>query len=175
MLELNHCLKTLSNRRMKIKYLIILLVSLNIFPQEWEMLVENDVVTVSIEGNIAVGDRHRFMFFPARSLNPESSEVPCQLVHTYFSNYSMAENSVDDIDDLPSEYLLASINEKEKFLATAITAADFLLGSLTYFFASRNTIEDLVSFYSEDDVITIELLDFYDLDNQESQDNAITD
>jgi hypothetical protein len=159
----------------KIRYIIILLFSLNIFPQEWEMLVEDDVVTVSIEGNITVGDRHRFMFFPAKRLNPESSEVPCQLVHTYFSNYSMAENSVDDIDDLPSEYLLASINEKEKFLATAITAADFLLGSLTYFFASRNTIEDLVSFYSEDDVITIELLDFYDLDNQESLNIDIND
>lgn len=29
---------------------------MNIFPQEWEMLVEDDVVTVSIEGNITVGE-----------------------------------------------------------------------------------------------------------------------
>ena len=40
----------------KIRYIIILLFSLNIFPQEWEMLVEDDVVTVSIEGNITVGE-----------------------------------------------------------------------------------------------------------------------
>ena len=40
--------------------------------------------------------------------------------------------------------------------------------TIVYFYASRNTIEDLVSFYTGDDVITIELLDFYDLDNQES-------
>ena len=145
----------------KTRYLIVLLFSLNIFPQEWDMLVEDDVVTVSIDGNIIAGDTHRFMFFPF-------SEDQCQLAHTYFSNYSMADNAIAQMENLPSKYVLARVNEKEEFLATAITAMDFLLGTIVYFYASRNTIEDLVSFYSGDDVITIELLDFYDLDNQKS-------
>tara|TARA_Y100000816_G_scaffold285482_1_gene265195 strand:- start:145 stop:696 length:552 start_codon:yes stop_codon:yes gene_type:complete len=144
----------------KTRHLIIFLFSLNVFSQEWGMLVEEDVVTVSIDGNISAGDKHRFMFFPF-------SEDECQLAHSYFSNYSMADNAIAQMDNLPSKYVLAMANEKEEFLTTAVTASDFLLGTIVYFYASRNPIEDLVSFYSGDDVITIELLDFYDLDNQE--------
>ena len=153
---------------MKIRYLIILLLSLNVFSQEWEMLVEDDVVTVSIEGNITVGDKYRFIL-------SRNTEEPCNIAESYFSNYTMVENAEKKLNNLPSKYLLAEINQKEKSIVISATTGKFLGGAISYIFLTRNNIEDIIDYYSGEEVISIELLGFYDIDKHELLDGNIED
>ena len=138
--------------------LLTLLLPFFLVAQEWEVSVDEDAIKISIEGNIIAGDRHIIYLFP-------SEEESCEVAHSYFSSYSMADKAVADMKNLPSKYVLANANDKEKFLATAITASEFLLGTITYFYASSNDIEDLVEFYAEDELISIELMDFYGIES----------
>ena len=137
---------------------LLLLLPFLLGAQEWEVSVDEDAIKISIDGNIVAGDRQNIYLFPAEG---ES----CEVAHSYFSSYSMADKAVADTKDLPSKYVLANINDKEKFLATAITASEFLLGTIIYFYTSSNAVEDLIEFYAEDELISIELLDFYDIEN----------
>ena len=137
---------------------LLLLLPFLLGAQEWEVSVDEDAIKISIDGNIVAGDRQNIYLFPAEG---ES----CEVAHSYFSSYSMADKAVADTKDLPSKYVLANINDKEKFLVTAITASEFLLGTIVYFYATSNAVEDLIEFYAEDELISIELLDFYDIEN----------
>lgn len=138
--------------------MLLLLLPFLLGAQEWEVSVDEDAIKISIDGNIVAGDRQNIYLFPAEG---ES----CEVAHSYFSSYSMADKAVADMKNLPSKYVLANINDKEKFLATAITASEFLLGTIIYFYTSSNAVEDLIEFYAEDELISIELLDFYDIEN----------
>jgi hypothetical protein len=135
--------------------LLFLMLPFFLSAQEWQVLEDEDAIKISIDGNIVAGDKHTIYFFPAE-------EEGCEVAHSYFSSYSMADRAVAEMKNLPSKYVLANINDKEKFLATAVTASEFLLGTLVYFYATSNAAEDLLEFYAEDDLISIELMDFYD-------------
>ena len=149
--------------------ILLLLLPFFLVAQEWEVSVEDDEsVTISIEGNISVGDKHRIRLVP-------SADEPCFIAHSYFSNYSAADKAITDIETMPSKYLLAVANEKEKFLVTASVVNEFGLGSIMLFYASSNTIADLLDYYSGEEVISIELLDFWDYENQEPLNLNIAD
>ena len=149
--------------------LLLLLLPFFLVAQEWEVSVENDEsVTISIEGNISVGAKHRIRLVP-------SADMPCFVAHSYFSNYSAADKAITDIEAMPSKYLLAVANEKEKFLVTASGVYEFGLGSIMLFYASSNTIADLLDYYSGEEVIRIELLDFYDIESNKRLNANIED
>ena len=154
---------------MRTAILVLAFINLYLVAQEWEVSVEDDEsVTISIEGNISAGDKHRIRLVP-------SADEPCFIAHSYFSNYSAADKAITDIETMPSKYLLAVANEKEKFLVTASGVYEFGLGSIMLFYASSNTISDLLDYYSGEEVISIELLDFWDYENQEPLNVNITD
>ena len=154
---------------MRTAILVLAFINLYLVAQEWEVSVEDDEsVTISIEGNISVGDKHRIVLVPF-------THEPCFVAHSYFSNYSAADKAITDIETMPSKYLLAVANEKEKFLVTASGVYEFGLGSIMLFYASSNTIADLLDYYSGEEVISIELLDFWDYENQEPLNLNITD
>ena len=154
---------------MRTAILVLAFINLYLGAQEWEVSVEeNESVTISIEGNISVGDKHRIRLVP-------SADEPCFIAHSYFSNYSAADKAITDIETMPSKYLLAVANEKEKFLVTASGVYEFGLGSIMLFYASSNTIADLLDYYTGEEVISIELLDFWDYENQEPLNLNIAD
>ena len=154
---------------MRTAILVLAFINLYLVAQEWEVSVEDDEsVTISIEGNISVGDKHRIVLVPF-------THEPCFVAHSYFSNYSAADKAITDIETMPSKYLLAVANEKEKFLVTASVVNEFGLGSIMLFYASSNTIADLLDYYSGEELISIELLDFWDYENQEPLNLNITD
>ena len=154
---------------MRTAILVLAFINLYLGAQEWEVSVEeNESVTISIEGNISVGDKHRIRLVP-------SADEPCFIAHSYFSNYSAADKAITDIETMPSKYLLAVANEKEKFLVYASVVNEFGLGSIMLFYASSNTIADLLDYYSGEEVISIELLDFWDYENQEPLNLNIAD
>ena len=80
---------------------------------------------------------------------------------------NMVKNAEKKLDNLPSKYILAEINQKEKSVVVPIVTENFLGGAISYFFATRNNLEDIVDYYSGEEVISIELLGFYDIDKQE--------
>tara|TARA_B100001063_G_scaffold209389_1_gene206389 strand:+ start:503 stop:1063 length:561 start_codon:yes stop_codon:yes gene_type:complete len=154
---------------MRTAILVLAFINLYLGAQEWEVSVEeNESVTISIEGNISAGDKHRIVLVPF-------THEPCFVAHSYFSNYSAADKAITDIETMPSKYLLAVANEKEKFLVTASVVNEFGLGSIMLFYASSNTIADLLDYYSGEEVISIELLDFWDYENQEPLNLNIAD
>jgi len=152
---------------MKIKYLIIFLLSLNVF-SEWKIQEEFGGITVYTEGNISVGDKYRFIL-------SRNTEEPCNIAESYFSNYTMVENAEKKLNNLPSKYLLAEINQKEKSIVVSAVTDKFLSGAISYIFATRNNIEDIIDYYSGEEVISIELLGFYDIDKHELLDVNIED
>jgi hypothetical protein len=144
---------------MRTTILILAFINLYLGAQEWEVSVEDDEsVTISIEGNISAGDKHRIVLVPF-------THEPCFVAHSYFSNYSAADKAITDIETMPSKYLLAVANEKGKFLVTASVVNEFGIGSIMLFYASSNTIADLLDYYTSEEVISIELLDFYDIES----------
>ena len=154
---------------MRTAILVLAFINLYLVAQEWEVSVEEDEsVTISIEGNISAGDKHRIILVPF-------ADEPCFVAHSYFSNYSAADKAITDIETMPSKYLLAVANEKEKFLVVASGVNEFALGSIMLFYASSNTIADLLDYYTGEEVISIELLDFWDYKNQEPLNLKITD
>jgi len=154
---------------MRTAILVLAFINLYLGAQEWEVSVEeNESVTISIEGNISAGDKHRIVLVPF-------THEPCFVAHSYFSNYSAADKAITDIETMPSKYLLAVANEKEKFLVTASVVNEFGLGSIMLFYASSNTIADLLDYYTGEEVISIELLDFWDYENQEPLNLNIAD
>ena len=154
---------------MRTAILVLAFINLYLVAQEWEVSVEDDEsVTISIEGNISVGDKHRIRLVP-------SADEPCFIAHSYFSNYSAADKAITDIETMPSKHLLAVANEKEKFLVYASVVNEFGLGSIMLFYASSNTIADLLDYYSGEEVISIELLDFYDIESNKRLNMNIED
>jgi hypothetical protein len=154
---------------MRTAILVLAFINLYLGAQEWEVSVEDDEsVTISIEGNISVGDKHRIRLVP-------SADEPCFVAHSYFSNYSAADKAITDIETMPSKYLLAVANEKEKFLVTASGVYEFGVGSIMLFYASSNTIADLLDYYSGEEVISIELLDFYEIESNKRLNANIED
>jgi len=151
----------------KTRYLIVLLFSLNIFA-EWKIQEESGDITVYTEGNISVGDKYRFIL-------SRNTEDPCNIAGSYFTNYTMVKNAEKKLNNLPSIYFLAEINQKEKTIVASIVTGKFLSGAISYFFATRNNIEDIVDYYSGEEVISIELLGFYDIDKHELLDVNIED
>ena len=149
--------------------LLLLLLPFFLVAQEWEVSVEGDEsVTISIEGNISVGDKYRFIV-------PRNTEEPCNIAESYFSNYTMVENAEKKLNNLPSKYLLAEINQKEKSIVISAATGKFLGGAISYIFLTRNNIEDIIDYYSGEEVISIELLGFYDIDKHELLDVNIED
>ena len=154
---------------MRTTILILAFINLYLGAQEWEVSVEEDQsVTISIEGNITAHDKHRIRLVPF-------THEPCFVAHSYFSNYSAADKAITDIETMPSKYLLAVANEKEKFLVVASGVNEFALGSIMLFYASSNTIADLLDYYSGEEVISIELLDFYDTETNKRLNMNIED
>ena len=154
---------------MRTAILVLAFINLYLVAQEWEVSVEDDEsVTISIEGNISAGDKHRIVLVPF-------THEPCFVAHSYFSNYSAADKAITDIETMPSKYLLAVANEKEKFLVTASVVNEFGLGSIMLFYASTNTIADLLDYYTGEEVISIELLDFYDIESNKRLNMNIED
>ena len=133
--------------------------------EKWEVKLFNDRVSVSINGNISWGDRYII------NLTPGAENDGCDLAEQWTTYYSVVEDSSKKYENLPSNYILSKIktgDREEKFLMKILFTKDFLLGKTTSFVVGGNLIEDLLDFHKDSENFSLELLAFYDLDNQQA-------
>ena len=133
--------------------------------EKWEVELGEDRVSVVINGNNSWGDRYRIV------LNPGAENDGCNLAEQYTTNYSVVEDFAEKYENLPSDYVLSKIktgDREEKFLMNILFTRDFLLGKITFFVVGGNLIEDLLDFHKDSENFSIELLAFYDLENQQA-------
>ena len=138
---------------------------------KWELDISEDMVVASMVGNIMNGDRYRIV------LNTKSIES-CNIASSYTSNYAVVDDAEKKYSNLPAEHLLATINkgkEKERFLIKIHSVYDFLGGKRTFFYLGGLPIDRFLDFHKDNDEIYIELLAFYDAENQLALDFEITE
>ena len=155
-------------------FITIIIFSSNLLLSEtekWEVELDDDRVSVVINGNNSWGDRYRIV------LKPSAKNDGCNLAEQYTTNYSVVEDFAEKYENLPSDYVLSKIktgDREEKFLMNILFIRDFLLGKITFFIVGGNSIEDLLDFHKDSENFSIELLAFYDLDNQQAYDVDIS-
>lgn len=140
--------------------------------EKWEVELDNDMVSVVIDGNNSWGDRYRVV------LNPSGENDICNLAEQFTTYYSVVEDFAEKYESLPSDYVLSKINtgdREEKFLMNILYTRDFLLGKITFFVVGGNLIEDLLDFHKGSENFSIELLAFYDIENQKVYDEDISE
>ena len=154
-------------------FLLVLLFS-NLLLSEtakWEVELDDHSVSVVINGNNSWGDRYRIV------LNPGTENDGCNLTEQFTTNYSVVDDIAEKYENLPSDYVLSKIktgDREEKFLMKILFTRDFLLGKITFFVVGGNLIEDFLDFHKESENFSIELLAFYDLENQQEYDVDIS-
>ena len=139
--------------------------------EKWEVVLDEDRISVVINGNNSWGDRYRIV------LNPGAENDGCNLAEQYTTYYSVVEDFAEKYENLPSDYVLSKIktgDREEKFLMNILFIRDFLLGKITFFIVGGNSIEDLLDFHKDSENFSIELLAFYDLENQQAYDVDIS-
>ena len=133
--------------------------------EKWEVKLFNDRVSVAINGNISWGDSYRI------DLTPGAENDGCDFAEQWTTYYSVVEDSSKKYENLPSNYVLSKIktgDREKKFLMNILFTRDFLLGKSTFFVVGKNLIEDLLDFHKDSENFSIELLAFYDLENQQA-------
>lgn len=151
--------------------LILLLLPLFLSTQEWELtdgFLEEGLVTISVHGNISQGDKLMLTF-------TQDDDANCKNVSETFSLYSTETDVLVGIENLPSEYILAKFNGGEEYLIKPLYILEFGMGSITYFSSGTYEVEDIVESYKENEIIEIELVDFYDIEIQKKLDLDIKD
>ena len=137
----------------------------------WVLDASSDSISISIDGNISAGDKYRVL------LNPKSEE-PCEVATQVTSFYSVVSNAENKFNNLPSNFVLAQVKKgtkQEKFLMEIVSSVDFIGGKRTLFTVSVNEANQILDFHQDNEAIEIELLSFYDLKNQQTINQKITD
>ena len=155
---------------MKHILLTLLLISPLAFA-DWSVDASSDSISISIDGNISAGDKYRVL------LNPKSDK-PCEVATQVTSFYSVVSNAENKFNNLPSNFVLAQVKKgtkQEKFLMEIVSSVDFIGGKRTLFTISVNEANQILDFHQDNVAIEIELLSFYDLKNQQTISQKITD
>ena len=123
----------------------------------------DDLVTVSVNGKISHGDRFRLWF-------RHENEEQCNIAQSSTIFTSVGDHIKKNFSNLPSEVILAEINESEKFLAEIISVSDFFMGEGKRTFLNLGVMpaDRIIDYHKDNDEIKIELLAFYDRDEQKS-------
>jgi len=119
----------------------------------------DDIVVVSVNGKITHGDRYRLFFH-------HTSTEKCNLPQSYISFYSVAGNAKEKFEDLPSKSILTEINQSQKFLTQVVDISDFIAGMRALLYVGINSVEQLIEHHKDNDEIKIELLAFYDQEDE---------
>ena len=142
-----------------------------IVAKAWVINASNDSISISIDGNISAGDKYRVL------LNPKSDK-PCEIATQVTSFYSAVSNAENKFNNLPSNLVLAQVKKgtkQEKFLMEMVSSVDSIGGRRTLFTVSVNETNQILDFHQDNEAIEIELLSFYDLKNQQTISQKITD
>ena len=128
----------------------------------------DDIVTISVNGKVVHGDKYRVFFTPVDQEwchNPQSS----------ITLLSVVENAEEKFNNLPSNALLASINN-ERVLFEISDINDFI-GVVKNALINIGVmqIDDLIDYYQDYDEIEIEILAFYDRDEDKVLQDDIND
>ena len=137
----------------------------------WVIDTSSDSISISIDGNISAGDKYRVL------LNPKSDK-PCEVATQVTSFYSVVSNAENKFNNLPSNFVLAQVKKgtkQEKFLMEIVSSVDSIGGRRTLFTVSVNETNQILDFHQDNEAIEIELLSFYDLKNQQTISQKITD
>ena len=158
---------------MKLKSIIIFtfLISTSLVASKWEIDASGGSVLLSSPGNIMHGDSYRII------LDAKSKES-CNIARQYISNYAVVDNAKEKYRNLPSKYVLTKTkkgDEQINFLMTIEYTSNFLLGKSTIFGVSANRVQDLIDFHKDNDKIYLELLAFYDYENNKKIRTEITE
>ena len=152
------------------KLLTLLLLSPLAFA-DWSVDASSDSISISIDGNISAGDKYRVL------LNPKSDK-PCEVATQVTSFYSVVSDAENKFNNLPSTFVLAQVKKgtkQEKFLMEIVSSVDSIGGRRTLFTVSVNETNQILDFHQDNEAIEIELLSFYDLKNQQTINQKITD
>ena len=155
---------------MKNIFLTLMLLSPLAFA-EWSVDASSDSISISIDGNISAGDKYRVL------LNPQGDE-PCEVATQVTSFYSVVSDAENKFNNLPSTFVLAQVKKgtkQEKFLMEIVSSVDSIGGRRTLFTVSVNETNQILDFHQDNEAIEIELLSFYDLKNQQTISQKITD
>ncbi len=128
----------------------------------------DDIVTVSVNGKVVHGDKYRVYFTP-------EDEEWCHNPQSSITLLSVVEDAEEKFNNLPSNVLLASINN-ERVLFEITEVIDFLevvKNALVNIGVMH--IEDLINYYQDYDEIEIEILAFYNLDEDKVLEDNIND
>ena len=88
------------------------------------------------------------------------------------------DNAKEIYRNFPSKYVLPKTkkgDEQINFLMTIEYTSNFLLGKSTIFGVSANRVQDLIDFHKDNDKIYLELLAFYDYENNKKIRTEITE
>ena len=145
--------------------------SFELSANNWSVDASSDSISISIDGNISVGDKYRVL------LNPKSDK-PCEVATQVTSFYSVVSNAENKFNNLPSNFVLAQVKKgtkQEKFLMEIVSSVDFFGGKRTLFTVSVNEANQILDFHQDNLAIEIELLSFYDLKKQQTISQKIKD
>ena len=115
---------------------------------------------VSVNGEVTHGDNFRLVF------RPESIES-CDRPASYTSFYSLVANADEKFENLPSKYILTVINEDEKFLSVLNHTTDFIAGKRSLLYLATLDTKAFVNYHKDFEKITIQLIGFYDREEQQ--------
>jgi len=128
----------------------------------------DDIVTVSVNGKVVHGDKYRVYFSPV-------DEEWCHNPNSSITLLSVVEDAEEKFNNLPSNVLLASINN-ERVLFEISDVGDFLeVAKYALVNIGVMHIEDLINYYQDYDEIEIEILAFYNLDEDKVLQDNIND
>lgn len=128
----------------------------------------DDIVTVSVNGKVVHGDKYRVYFTPV-------DEEWCHNPQSSTTLLSVVENAEEKFNNLPSNVLLASINN-ERVLFEITDVNDFLeVVKNAFVNMGVMHIDDLINYYQDFDEIEIEILAFYNLDEDKILEDNIND
>lgn len=128
----------------------------------------DDIVTVSVNGKVVHGDKYRVYFTPV-------DEEWCHNPQSSTTLLSVVENAEEKFNNLPSNVLLASINN-ERVLFEITDVNDFLeVVKNAFVNMGVMHIDDLINYYQDYDEIEIEILAFYNLDEDKILEDNIND
>jgi len=148
----------------KLLYLALLI----IFPNSYAEQIDNqwgeetfldDIIIVSVNGQVTAGDRYRIFFRPL-------SIARCEQPDSYISFYSVVDDAVEKFENLPSRYLVAQINDDETFLARIEDSGEFIAGARLLIHMGTNHTDDLIGYHKGNDEMKILLLAFYDYEEE---------
>ena len=123
---------------------------------EWgEESFLDDIIIVSVNGNVTAGDRYRLFFRPL-------SEERCNQPDSYISFYSVVDDAVEKFNNLPSKYIEVGINDEGTFIARIEDSGEFIAGARALIHLGTSSTENLIGYQKGKDQMKIQLIAFYD-------------